>query len=178
MVLSSNELSSRFWGLRFCPPDPAWASKPLLERTRRALKAYDRHLNIWWCPNRGLARGDEEMPGRWRVVRYGERAGGWKKWFYWEGPQGEYRHPFPVEPILEKVKAGEHNMRELAIAIDQRNDRIKERQREEAMREVHAGAREAYRFYMNRKIISAPGYIRSRAATRRAARIARDGAGR
>lgn len=65
----------------------------MLERARAALARVDRRLDLWW----------DERKGLWKVMERWAQTGRWSYCLYWRGPDGEYRHPEPIEPLLEKL---------------------------------------------------------------------------
>lgn len=157
----TNELGSAYWGMRIKPRDPIWASRSSLDRVRRELRNYDSHLNLWWAGSRH-ARVDVERPGRWRVVRYTPGQGGWLTIFFWEGLNGEYREPWPVEPILSQVRLCDVGLKIVMARTDEKNERLDRKKREETLRMVWEGVKDAADRYMGRKIVTGPGYIRPR----------------
>lgn len=115
------------------PADPIWAPSAALSRARRALKAYDPCLSLWWSTVR---RVGSEIPGRWRVVRFSFNTGEWDTVFYWEGDNGEFLNEFPTETLLARVQACDlskqgKNLQEVADEIERHNDKLKARQRSE-----------------------------------------------
>ena len=131
------------------PADPIWAPSAALARIRRALKAYDSYLSIWWSPMRRMA---SEVPGRWRVVRYSVNMGEWDTVFYWEGDNGELLNEFPVETILARVQACDlskqgKNLQEVADEVERHNERLKETRKkqmsEQAWKTAHEQAEHA-----------------------------------
>jgi len=86
----------------FRPPDPAWAPTAAVQRARKALKAYDPYLDLWWSP---AVRLGTEQPGRWCVKEWLPSTGAWDMVLVWEGPNGEYRDEFPTDVLVAKVAA-------------------------------------------------------------------------
>lgn len=158
---TSNELGSAYWGFRHQPRDPLWAGSGMLARVRRELRNYDSQLNIWWAQSRH-ARKDPDRPGRWRVVRYTPGQGGWLTVFFWEGINGEYRMPWPVEPILNQIRLCDVGLKKLMAQVDESNERIDRKKREEIRRMVWEGVRDAYQRFSGKKVVTGGGYIRPR----------------
>ena len=80
--------------LRTRPPDPSHDQDAVAAARARLLLEDDR-LDIWWCDKRRL----------WKGMAFMRKAGTWSFVFYWQGPNGEYRRPLPVEPIMEKLRS-------------------------------------------------------------------------
>jgi len=130
------------------------------------LERFDSRLSLWWSPSRKawdyVRDCPAERPGRWRVVEWAPNQGNWLTCFYWEGENGEYRDPLPVEPILQRLGRASVPTAEAAkIAEDAAERREKERHGEfaEACNELHEdlsarhnGIRQTF----------GPGYIRRR----------------
>lgn len=110
------------------PKDPVWSNRSLLERTRKALKAYDSYLDLWWSPTR---RFHSEIPGRWRIVCFMPNAHVWDTVQYWEGESGEYRDPSPEGCLIAAQRcdmwARDTNLSAVSKKVDGKNDAVKER---------------------------------------------------
>lgn len=119
-IRSYSQATLALRAFNFCPPDPAWAGKGELERTRAALRAYDRGLNLFWSP---LRRFSSALPGRWRIVQFSQ-SGMWSTLHFWEGPNGEYRPPEADAVLAEAIRCDVsnrgHNTGTIAKAIDKR----------------------------------------------------------
>lgn len=121
----------------FLPPDPSWAPSGLIERTRKALKAYDSYLNLWWSPMRGMASG---LPGRWRIVCYMPRTSTWDTVLYWEGEGGSYRDPSP-EGCLQAAQrcdmwARNDDLTKLAARVEDKRATKEDKQEREKFDDV------------------------------------------
>lgn len=124
-----------------------------MRRVRRELRAYDPHCDIFWSKTRKMA-SDGTRPGRWRVVRFGFGLNGWRTVFYWEGPNGEYREPFPVEPILVLLRKADEDLKLVQLRADRENDERKQRMRAEVRDWMYRGVLDLHRKFMGgRKII-------------------------
>jgi len=94
--------SAAWQSFTFRPQDPVWAPHALLERTRKALKAYDTYLDLWWSPMRQMHSG---LAGRWRIVAFMPKTSTWDTVLYWEGEGGTYRDPSPEGCLMAAQKA-------------------------------------------------------------------------
>lgn len=116
----------------FRPRDPVWAPSGALASLRRLLSERDWKLSIWWSPGR---RGDDpKTPGRWRVVQWLASTSNWHTIFYWEGPRGEYRDIWPIEPIIQRIMQADRPLREAEEDAESSNYRM-EAKRKAALKE-------------------------------------------
>lgn len=159
-VSGLREGTAAFRSFHFKPPDPVWAPSSALDEARKALRAFDPRLNLWWSTTR--KRDDPERPGRWRVVEWMANQGNWSTCFYWEGENGEYRDPMPVQPIIDKLGRIAQNLAvvaQQAEEAEQKREHTRLKEWQEACRELHEdlsarhnGIRQTF----------GPGYIRRR----------------
>lgn len=149
----AREGSAEEHSLRFCPPDPVWAPAESLEKARKALKAFDPRLNLWWSPMRHF---NSELPGRWRVVEFLAGSGTWDTVFSWEGPEGQYRPPLPVEPIIAKIASMDvtkhgGDLTKMSKALDAKNDKQDEKSKTAKKDDARRSAHDVAEFASNQK---------------------------
>jgi len=75
--------TARHRTFRYRAPDPTWAPRDHIESVRRSLRAFDPRVALWWGSGRG----------RWRLMEWLNGQGIWSHIAFWQGPNGEYRHP-------------------------------------------------------------------------------------
>jgi hypothetical protein len=101
------------------------------EQARKELKRFDPGLELWWSPQRHWGT---EMPGRWRVMQWGERAQNWIHILYWEGEKGEFRPLPPTGPLINRLMAMRQPLKPLTEEVAQNNDRVQRAGREDFRR--------------------------------------------
>lgn len=140
--------------LHSCLKDPAWAPTTLLAATRKALKAHDTHLDVWWSSARE----------RWQIMHFMPRVNCWETIFYWQGHDGSYREPGPADSILRRLYAMDvtrtgKDLKQVAKECDAARVKADETKKETVCRE---GGAAAYDFGLSRSgkrlRIQVPGF--------------------
>jgi hypothetical protein len=130
MRLTIKEGTAAWRSFNFRPPDPIWAPAGVLERTRRKLAEENWRLSVWWSHCR-MAGYDHETPGRWRIVEWMPEQMNWATIFYWEGPEGQYRHPDDADAIIRRVHRADRPIDEIDAENDRHNAQIDQKKRRE-----------------------------------------------
>lgn len=125
----------------------------------RGLRDFEPHLAMQWS----------ERAEKWQCVSWLERAGFWCHNFFWETVDGKYRElPGSADPIIARLtqcvdthKLG-RSPRERMDALNKMFDGAGDAVRAAKERKLQEIGKEYARDLASDKILSAPGYIRSR----------------